>query len=96
MNVRGWGGMMIVCVIVDCEDEDVKLVMEGLEILVMRSEGWKKGKGEKVSVNDEDEDGFERWKWRRVMLKVLGEVLVGEDGFGILLDVVKLIVSEVV
>ena len=79
--------------IVDREDEDAKSAMDGLEISAMTSEGAKKGKGKKASANDED--GFERWKWRRVMLKVSGEALAGEDGFGISPDVVKSIASEV-
>jgi len=41
------------------------------------------------------EDGFSRWKWRRVMLKVSGEALAGDEGFGISPDVVKSIASEV-
>ena len=94
-HARGRGGTTRARAIVDREDEDAKSAMEGLEISAMRSEGRKKGKGKKASANDEDEDGFERWKWRRVMLKVSGEALAGEDGFGISPDVVKSIASEV-
>ena len=42
-----------------------------------------------------EEDGYERWRWRRVMLKVSGEALAGEEGFGIAPDVVKAIAREV-
>jgi uridylate kinase len=41
------------------------------------------------------EDGYERWRWRRVMLKVSGEALAGEDGFGISPRVVKAIAGEI-
>ena len=95
-NARGRGGTTTTArAIVDREDEDAKSAMEGLEISAMRREGQKKGRGKKASATDEDEDGFERWKWRRVMLKVSGEALAGEDGFGISPDVVKSIASEV-
>ena len=48
-----------------------------------------------AAAKENEEDGYERWRWRRVMLKVSGEALAGEEGFGISPNVVKAIASEV-
>jgi uridylate kinase len=78
--------------IVDREDQ------ESSSASPSRGDGKRRGEKQSSKAKGErrgDEDGSERWKWRRVMLKVSGEALAGDEGFGISPDVVKSIASEV-
>lgn len=83
-----------IAAIVDREDQESSAASSAA---ASRGEGKRRGEKQSSKAKPElgAEDGLERWKWRRVMLKVSGEALAGDEGFGISPDVVKSIASEV-